>query len=354
MYFLLPFIFVCCLAVVKADTILLANGETLSGNEVQFNAEGNLVIDGKHYDSSTIAQWLTSNAPTVGARHGIRFRDGRYYLGTLTSADAQSISLRAEPLGLLMAIPREDIAEIHFLRRDFKANRSNINRESPFGTLHRPGVAPVPCQLDGIGAGQIAVSTKIGRFFLPMDTLGSYTMSSQEEVRQPPSASWEVGLTDGSVFHGKLTTSGNQFTLQTSGQLAISLPLKAIRYARNPNAANWVPLWKAGKSLQDGLGQSEIPKWARGILITVGEAITLPASASGELQLQANLAHHDQGRIIVTRDGNELSSLEISNSPKTVTLPIPKGSHLTFRIESNETNASAVLSDIVIIGKGTR
>lgn len=354
MRFLVPMVFLCGLAVAKADTVLLADGEALAANSVQIDSEGNFLVDGQSYATAQIVQWLTEHPPTVGAAHGVRFRDGQLTLGTLVSADAGTISLRAEPLGQTLAIPRADIAEILFFRRDPKAERAKIPEGTDMGLLLRPGVEPVPCQLDGIGGGKVAVSTKIGQFFLPIETLGRYVMSGRDEPWNVETNGWEIGLTDGSVFHGNLSGEAGKVTLQTTGKQNFTLPLNAIRYVRNPGAANWLPLWKSGKALQDGLGYKEVPDWAHGVYLTVGEALALPASATGELRIHAIMTHHDNARLIISRDGQELDSRDISNTPSILTLSIPEGSELTFRIESSKPYATAILSDLVIIRKDAK
>ena len=138
----------------------------------------------------------------------------------------------------------------------------------------------------------------------------------------------------------------------TDGKPVFTLPGNALRYVRNTTAVTWLPLWKSGKAMEDGLGQPKAPGWALGISLSVGEVLTLPAPVSGNLRLHANMRKHDRARLIVMRDGKELGSRDITDSSSIHYLAIPKGAALTFRIESSEATATAILSDLVVIGKG--
>ena len=354
MRFIVSLFFLVGLAVAKTETVLLYNGKTLAAQSVYFDSEGQLWVDGQSYKQSQIAQWLTSQPATVGAVHGVRFRDGQLSLGTLVSADAKSISLRAEPLGRVVNILRSDIAEIIFLRREHKASRANLPEGSDMGWLLRPGVDPVPCKLDGVGGAKVAVSTKIGQFHLPLDTLGRYVMTHWNKAPNTDVVGWEIGLTDGSVFHGKLSGGEGKVTLQVSDQSAFTVPLNAIRYVRNREGVDWLPLWKSGKALVDGLGQSELSDTALGVYLSLGEALTLPASVVGELRLNGFMTHNYPGRLIISQSGKELDSRSLSGDLSTLTLPIREVGVLTFRIESSQPYATAILSDLAIFGKDTQ
>ena len=336
----------------KADTVLFNNGGSLTAKTVQVDSGGYFVVDGQRYAPSQIAQWLTDHPATVGGPHGIRFRNGRLHLGSLVSGDANSISLRTEPMGKVMVIPRIEIAEIIFLRRDPKASRSNLPPSSAMGLLLRPGVSPVPCRLDWIRGRQVAFSTNIGQFLLPMDYLGRYVVRGGFDSSKAEAGAWEVGLTDGSVFYGKIRTEGDKFSLLKNGQTIFTLPLDALRYARNPASVFWLPLWKSGKALEDGLGQPKAPGWALGVSLAVGEVLTFPAPFLGNLRLQAVMTKHEQAKLIVLRDGKELGSRDIKSTSSFHYLAIPKGENLTLRIESSEPSATAILSDLAMIGKG--
>ena len=337
----------------KADIVLFDNGGSLTAKTVQVDSGGHFVVDGQRYAPSQIAQWLTDHPATVGGPHGIRFRNGRLHLGRLVSGDANSISLRTEPTGKVMVIPRIEIAEIIFLRRDPKASRSNLPAGSAMGLLLRPGVSPVPCRLDWIRGRQVAFSTNIGQFLLPMDYLGRYVVRGGFDSSKAEAGAWEVGLTDGSVFYGKIRTEGDKFSLLKNGQTIFTLPVHALRYARNPASVFWLPLWKSGKALEDGLGQPKAPGWALGVSLAVGEVLTFPAPFLGNLRLQAVMTKHEQAKLIVLRDGKELGSRDIKSTSSFHYLAIPKGENLTLRIESSEPSATAILSDLAMIGKGS-
>lgn len=352
MRLLLVLVFLCAFSSANADTVLFNNGGILSAKTVQVDSGGTFVVDGQKYAGYQIAQWLTDYPPTVGGVHGVRLLDGRYFLGRLTSGDSKSISLRTEPLGQVIAIPRTEIVEVVFLRRDSKTSRGNLPVSSGMGLLMRPGVNPVPCRFDGVRGGQAAFSTTIGRFLLPMDDLGRYLMPSRGASRKPEVGAWEVGLTDGSIFYGKLVCEGGKLTLLKRGKAAFTLPVNALRYVRNTVSVNWLPLWKSGKALQDGLGQPTAPDWASGVGLIVGEALSLPASGAGNLRLHATMKQHDEARLIVLRDGKELGALGVTKAPSIYFLSLPRGTILTFRIESSEPSAAALLSDLVVIGKG--
>ena len=75
--------------------------------------------------------------------------------------------------------------------------------------------------------------TKIGQFHLPLDTLGRYVMTHWNKAPNTDVVGWEIGLTDGSVFHGKLSGGEGKVTLKVSDQSAFTVPLNAIRYVRN-------------------------------------------------------------------------------------------------------------------------
>ena len=108
---------------VKADQVMFSNGASIVAGDVSLNVRGNYNIDGKVYASGQVLQWLTDHPITIGPAHGVRFRDGRLYLGILVSADRNSISFRVEPIGEIIVVPRSHIREIMFCRRvEKKAN----------------------------------------------------------------------------------------------------------------------------------------------------------------------------------------------------------------------------------------
>ena len=127
----------------------------------------------------------------------------------------------------MVNILRSDIAEIIFLRREHKASRANLPEGSDKGWLLRPGVDPVPCKLDGVGGAKVAVSTKIGQFHLPLDTLGRYVMTHWNKAPNTDVVGWEIGLTDGSVFHGKL--SGGEGKSPCKSQINLLLQFRLMR-----------------------------------------------------------------------------------------------------------------------------
>ena len=185
-----------------------------------------------------------------------------------------------------------------------------------------------------------------------MDYLGRYVVRGGFDSSKAEAGAWEVGLTDGSVFYGKIRTEGDKFSLLKNGQTIFTLPLDALRYARNPASVFWLPLWKSGKALEDGLGHPKAPGWALGVSLAVGEVLTFPAPFLGNLRLQAVMTKHEQAKLIVLRDGKELGSRDIKSTSSFHYLAIPKGENLTLRIESSEPSATAILSDLAMIGKG--
>ena len=58
-------------------------------------------------------------------------------------------------------------------------------------------------------------------------------------------------------FHGKLSGGEGKVTLQVSDQSAFTVRLMQS-VTSGTGRVDWLPLWKSGKALVDGLGQSSI------------------------------------------------------------------------------------------------
>ncbi len=313
-----------------------------------------VLLSASSFSIAVEKQLVTGSHASVGAKHAVRLTDGQVYLGVVTGAAAGTISMRLEPWGEVQEIDRSRIAEIVFFRRDSRAVASPIPFSEGMGMLYRSGSDPVPCRLDGVSSQQVRVSSRIGQFSLPIDTVSRYVFVSYSAAIAKPSGTHEVGLTDGSIFQGRASIDGDVIQLDPKGQPSLSLKKSQVRYIRNLTSGHWLPLWKTGKAIQDGMDYSTPSAWAKGLQLSVGEVVSLPARLSGQLTLVAQVTNQTEARLIVVRGGKELKSLPLTRDLSEISIDLPAGETVTFSIESDDQSTQAVIADLFISGKGAR
>jgi hypothetical protein len=351
MRYICIFAFVFLNTPVTADQIMFSNGTTQVVGTVSLDARGYFAIKGKIYAPDQVLQWFSDHPATIGPAHEVRFRDGRLYLGQLLSVDPDSITLRVEPLGESIAIPRKQIQEIVFFRRADKHLPQDFPKAMDTGILIRKGAPPVPCQLDQIRGGTMVFSTQLKRTSLPVESLLSYVIHRGIENFEHPSGQMEIGLTDGSIFHGKVSEANGKMMIQTADFRVFSVPSNAIRFVRSHALGEWLPLWKSGKAIQDGLGQAK-ELCSCSLLLSVGESVRVPARSDGALHLHAKRSSGSSAKLVVSRNGKELTSIELKANWIKKVFPIGEGTEISFRIESPELGATAMIGDLVILKNG--
>ena len=349
-FYILALIFVH--SAVKADQVMFSNGASIVAGDVSLNVGGNYNIDGKVYAAGQVLQWLTDHPITIGPAHGVRFRDGRLYLGILVSADRNSISLRVEPIGEIIVIPRSHISEIMFCRRVEKKANFDFSPVNQSGFLIRNGGEPVPCKLDEIRGSKILFSTKLNKTLLPIDSLICYVIPSRNISKDLDSDLVEVGLTDGSVFRGKVLMENQRLTIQTSDLSPFTVPSNAVHYLRNNQIGEWLPLWESGKNINDGIGEKVKHQSSKILQISAGENVSLPAISKGNVILNAKLSNGLSAKLVISRNGKDLIGIELKKDWQKKYFSIGEGKDISFRVESADPDASAMLGDLVILGGG--
>ena len=341
--------FLASVVLLKADQVMFSNGATRIYEKVSLDAQGHFAIDGKTYSPKQVLQWITDHPATVGPAHEVLLKDGSLYLGKLLAADRDSLTLRIEPMGKPLVISRKRIREIVFSRRVDRLLPADFPKTSNSGILIRKGGGPVPCQLEGIFAEKIVFSTQLGKTALPSHSLLSYVISHGYESPEARSAQMEIGLTDGSVFHGQVSGGMDKVTIRTSDLPVFSVPKNAIRYVRTHAFGEWLPIWTSGKATQDWLGKKEKEYCCCALLLSTGESVRMPAPSDGVLYLHAKRFSGSSAKLVVSRNGKDVIGIELKGNWIKKVFSIGEGSKISFRMESPEAGASAMIGDLVIL-----
>ena len=160
----------------------------------------------------------------------------------------------------------------------------------------------------------------------------------------------EVGLTDGSVFRGRVLMENQQLTIQTSDLPPFTVPSNAVHYLRNNQIGEWLPLWESGKNINDGIGEKVKHQSSKTLQISAGENVSLPAISKGNVILNAKLSNGLSAKLVISRNGKDLIAIELKKDWQKRYFSIGEGKDISFRIESADPDASAMLGDLVILG----
>ncbi len=192
---------------------------------------GQLTIVGETIALGSLLLAVCENDPATPADSNVlRLINGESWNVRITGMAEKGVTISSSRFGQ-RTVPVSQVASLAFV--------SGPNRHGEPGTLYRTKGEPIPGTLVWIRDKDIAIDCPLGVIPIPRPNVQRFVVAAVD--RKKARADDEIGLTDGSLFRGRLSLEDDKVTLAHPTLGPLRFDWKEVRYLqRTPAGVDWL------------------------------------------------------------------------------------------------------------------